>query len=755
MKVFSPRRISLWLALLVLTAWPAAGQARNAQSCLTADQMANYAARLEQIDEKLLAAADLSKGEAFALRSCRVQTLIDAGNTIEAADALAKLREELAGEPQQAFQTQLLTARLAARNGQFAGAAQALETARLLAGNPDVLQEVANVAGLLARRELPGQPANAATVLDAIMPVAETPPLPARTACALRLLAARIAMAQGDKAQVKTQLDAAERLLNAHPADFPGDALVTFGQAKQEAGLPGAARWYLAGADIAGKNNDQPLLSRSMGLLGSLSEQAGQWDDALAHTRAALLHAQAARDQELIFTWQWQQARILRGMRQLDGAIAMNRMAVETLQGFRADRIAEDPDFFRTRVRPAYLDLAELLLTKAAAAAPQEQAPLLRQAAATIELLRSDELKDYLKLPCLPVNNTDLLEQGAALQQTAILYLIDFDDHIGMIVRRGDTFLQFTAPVSTRQVKAEAFLLAKSISRRDNGYRESAERLYRWLLAPLEAQLPGIDTLIIVPDGATRSIPFAALFDGRAFLVEKYAVVMNQGLSITTTGESGDYGRKRFFLGGISEAVATYNAIPRVADELQAINRISPAELMQDRQFTTGQIKERLQNRPHPVVHLASHGQFSGDSSQSFILTWDGRLNIEDLSDIVKSGESDRETVDLITLSACSTAVGDDRAALGLAGVALKAGARSAVASLWNVDDEATERFFVTFYTILQSEKNLSKAAAIRATQLQYLSGAITADVPAEGQAPRDFSHPFFWAPFVLTGNWH
>lgn len=755
MKASFPQSISSWLILIVLTTWPTIGQARNAEGCLTTNRMINYAARLEQIDEKLLSAGALTQDEAFALRSCRVQTLIDAGDTAEAADALAKLREGTAAEPQRAVPTQLLTARLAARNGEIAAAAQALATARTLAGDADALNEVAVTAGQLATRELSGHPTDATILLDAVIPVAETPPLPARTACALRLLYARAAMARGDQALAQPQLDAAERLVNSHPAEFSGDALVTLGQARQEAGLPGAAKWYLAAADIAGKDNDPALLSRARGSLGSIHEQDGQWDEALVQTRAALFHAQAARDQELIFAWQWQQARILRGMRQLDGAIAMNRMAVETLQGFRADRIAEDPDFFRTTVRPAYIDLADLLLTKAATAKAEEQAQLLRQAVATVELLRSDELKDYLKLPCLPVNNTDLLEQGEALQNTAIVYLIDFDDRIGMILRRGNTFQQFATPVSTRQVKAEAFLLADSIGRIDNNYREAAERLYRWLLAPLEAQLAGTEVLIVIPDGATRSIPFSALFDGQKFLVEKYAVVMNPGLSITTTGAIGGYGQKRFFLGGISEAVAKFNAIPRVASELQAINHIYPADLMQDRQFTTGQIKEKIQSRPHPVVHLASHGQFSGDSSESFILTWDGKLNIEDLSSIVKSGESDNEVVDLITLSACSTAVGDDRAALGLAGVALKAGAKSAVASLWNVDDEATERFFVTFYNILQSQPNVSKAEAIRATQLQYLSGAITAAPVEPAQAPRDFSHPFFWAPFVLTGNWH
>ncbi|TLM63006.1 MAG: CHAT domain-containing protein [Deltaproteobacteria bacterium] len=752
MTFFATCRPAARLALLLLLAWPAAGL--GAADCRPDDRPVDYGAITRELDEKL-GAGGLSAEGVFDLRACRVQVLIDQGETAAAEEALGALQAEAAAAPHRAVRTRLLAARLAAGSGRTPAAAEALAAAMQQARTPEEAGEAGRTAGRLAGAELPRRPDHATLLLAAVLPATggETL-LPVKVEFALRLLAARAALAGGDRAAARGHLDRAEQHAAETPAAFPADALLALGKGLQEAGLPAARTWYQAGAAAAGQSGDAALLSLALGRLGHLDEQDGTWENALRQTRAALFHAQAVRDQELVFTWQWQQARILRGMRQLDGAVAMNRMAVETLQGFRADRIAVDPDFFRTTVRPAYLDLADLLLTKARDAAPDEKAALLRQAVATVELLRSDELKDYLKLPCLPVNDLDLLAQRDILRDATVVYLIDFDDRIGIVARKGDTLVHSDTPVSTRQVKAEAFLLAESISRVDDRFRESARRLYRWLLAPLEAQLAGSRVLIVVPDGATRAIPFAALLDGDRYLIEKYAVVMNQGLSVTTAGEGGRYGSRRFFLGGISEAVASFNAIPRVAEELQAINGLYPADLMRDRQFTTGRIKEQLQGGSHPVVHLASHGQISGDVADSYILTWDGKLNIADLSAIVKSGERQNEVIDLITLSACSTAVGDDRATLGLAGVALKAGARSAIASLWNVDDEATERFFVTFYDLLRNDRQLGKAEAIRTVQRQYLAGEIAAAPSAAGGPARDFTHPFFWAPFVLTGNW-
>jgi CHAT domain-containing protein len=141
------------------------------------------------------------------------------------------------------------------------------------------------------------------------------------------------------------------------------------------------------------------------------------------------------------------------------------------------------------------------------------------------------------------------------------------------------------------------------------------------------------------------------------------------------------------------------------------------------------------------VVHIASHGEFSSDARRSFVLTYDDRLGLNDLEQIIRPAQLRDAPVELLTLSACQTAAGDDRAALGLAGVAVKAGARSAFATLWYVNDEASTTLVTDFYRRLRDEPGLSKAKALQHAQVKLLSDPRT-------------NHPCLWAPYLLIGNW-
>nr|WP_203330417.1 CHAT domain-containing protein [Rhodovastum atsumiense] len=143
---------------------------------------------------------------------------------------------------------------------------------------------------------------------------------------------------------------------------------------------------------------------------------------------------------------------------------------------------------------------------------------------------------------------------------------------------------------------------------------------------------------------------------------------------------------------------------------------------------------------PYSVIHIASHGEFSSDPDRSFILTYDGRLTLDELEAAVKQGAFRDQPLELLTLSACQTAAGDDRAALGLAGIAIKAGARSAVASLWSINDEATSRLITRFYEQLHAP-GMNKAQALQTVQMELI------------REPR-FRHPGYWSPFLVIGNW-
>jgi CHAT domain-containing protein len=114
---------------------------------------------------------------------------------------------------------------------------------------------------------------------------------------------------------------------------------------------------------------------------------------------------------------------------------------------------------------------------------------------------------------------------------------------------------------------------------------------------------------------------------------------------------------------------------------------------------------------------------------------------VKELSELLRSREGRQsQAIELLVLSACDTATGDDRAALGLAGLAVKSGARSTIATLWPVKDKAAALMMTEFYKNLQKPQ-VNKAEALRQAQLHLLQKT-------------DFREPFFWSGVVLVGNW-
>ena len=172
-------------------------------------------------------------------------------------------------------------------------------------------------------------------------------------------------------------------------------------------------------------------------------------------------------------------------------------------------------------------------------------------------------------------------------------------------------------------------------------------------------------------------------------------------------------------------------------DELGSISDAYGGRMLLDAEFTRARFESAMADRQPAIVHIASHGQFTGDPATSFLLTHDGVLSMSELEQSVSARSIPLE---LLVLSACETAAGDDRAALGLAGVGLRAGARSAVGSLWNVSDAATALLFEDFYGRLHAP-GTSRAAAMRAAQQELLDSD-------------RFNHPFFWSGFLLINSW-
>ena len=272
-----------------------------------------------------------------------------------------------------------------------------------------------------------------------------------------------------------------------------------------------------------------------------------------------------------------------------------------------------------------------------------------------------------------------------------------------------------------------------------------AEALYTSLIKPLAGHLKnlGIKHLVFVPDGALGNIPLGALFDPQRerYLLEDYSVSIAPNLSLL--GEAPDEGEARPLLaGGLSESVQGFPAIPAVERELNGVSVIYPNSVMlKNDKFTSEAIRKNLLELPVDVVHLASHGEFLGRAEGCFLLTHDGRITLDELEGMIRPKKYVGLPVELLCLSACRTAAGDDRSALGLAGAAVKSGSRSVLATLWYVDDNAASDVMTRFHRTLMESPGLGKAEALRRSQLHLL------------EQDRN-THPNLWAPFVLIGNW-
>jgi CHAT domain-containing protein len=564
--------------------------------------------------------------------------------------------------------------------------------------------------------------------------------------------AARLALRRNDAAQATALLTRAVDTLERMPASYNrGMALVSAGSAvfEREGRIPAdaqavATRAFRSAAENADALHNATLSSLAQGGLAHLYERENRIEEAANLTDRAAFAAQQAAAPELSFRWDWQRARLARQRGQTDAALTSYRRAVAELQSVRQDIPVEYRDgrsSYRTTFGPVYLEYSDMLLRRASSD-PARGAPLIREARDTVERLKETELQDYFRDTCV----TSFLAKQRSIEAiapgTAVIYPIALPDRLELLVSIGDEQRQFTVPIPETALRDEVQRFRELLEKRTtNEYLVPARQLYDQLIRPMETVLAAhrVDTLVVVPDYTLRTIPFAALHDGKAFLMDRYATAIAPSLYLTDPRPLKS-GPGTALVLGISKSVQGYVDLPNVAAEVAAVHEIEGGEELLNDQFSRARFEAELRRVPYNIVHIASHGQFGNDPSQTFVLAFDGQLTMDDLERSIKFGERRDKALELLILSACETASGDDRAALGLAGVALKAGARSALATLWYISDKAAGELIVDFYRGLQSG-TVSKAHALQAAQR-----SLAAD-------PR-YAHPAYWAPFLLVGNW-
>ncbi len=488
---------------------------------------------------------------------------------------------------------------------------------------------------------------------------------------------------------------------------------------------------------------DPRIQSYALGYLGQLYEQLQQWENAKQYTQNALLLAQSIQADEISYQWQWQLGRIFKNQQPShpQNAIAAYNKAVQTLQSLRQDLVAvrQDVQFdFRDRVEPVYRELVDLLL--------QPQTPSLdnlKQAREVIENLQLAELDNFFRDACLeaqpqPIDQID--------PNAVVIYGIILTDRLEIIASFSqDKLFHYRTILPkaelTQLLKQLRFKLQKPYA--DQEIQQLSKQVYRWLLEPLQPQLKGNETLVFVLDDELRNIPMAALYDGQKYLIEQHPVAIQPGLQLL------DPKPLILPLNALSaglvyppECCTQLGTLPNVPQELQKIKDVVvDGEQILNEEFNQDNLEQQVNSIPFQVIHFATHGQFSSQAEKTFILAADGPINIKQLDNLVRSREQNQtHAIDLLVLSACETAPGDNRAVLGLAGVAVRAGARSTIASLWSLSDKSAVEFMGHFYE--QLVQGVSRAEALRQAQLAFLKDKDQYDAP------------IYWAPYILVGNW-
>lgn len=559
-----------------------------------------------------------------------------------------------------------------------------------------------------------------------------------------KAIAQQLPQLPSSRSSIYAQVNFAQSLIKLNEKSHKSTIKSTSKAAQATIAIPSILDTAIQQSEALG---DRRAESYARGILGHWYETNQDWTQAQIFTDTALELAQNIEADDITYQWQWQLGRLLQQQSEektqsqtaSTAAIAHYRQAFEILETLRGDLVSINPDLqfsFRESIEPLYRQWVDLLLRE-----DDPSTQNLAQARSVIESLQLAELDNFFREACISSRAVNIDQIDA---QAAVIYPILLPDRIETIVSFPQGQLKhYTQAVSKNTIENEINELRRRLVLPiAQLFRPSSQRLYDWLIRPLENDLAAsqVTTLVFVLDGDLKNIPMAALSDGEQFLIENYNLALTPGLQLLEPQPIQTKSLEAL-TGGLSEARQGFSALPNVLNEVEKIQDELPAQILLDEQFTSEGLAKAVNASSSPILHLATHGQFSSEKEETFILTWDERLGVDEFSRLLRNAELKQDSlVELLVLSACQTATGDRKAPLGLAGFAVRSGARSTVASLWLIDDEATSGLMKDFYGAL-SKSELTKAEALRQAQLQTLKNP-------------QFQHPYYWSAFVLLGNW-
>ncbi|MEH2014389.1 CHAT domain-containing protein [Nostoc sp.] len=507
-------------------------------------------------------------------------------------------------------------------------------------------------------------------------------------------------------------------------------------------------------AALAYQTRDDKLKQAQMlNYISLASQQLGEWQEAnkaITESMKLLETADLSSSAErLLIIAQALNTRgnVFRYYKNIQKAVADYTNTFKILQNLALQQKPLNRDFnYTSLLRESTQSWIELLFQSLEGKISEEN---LRKVLEIIEYMKINEFNDFVNT-AYSNSKIEQIEQSISKDNSTavILYPIILQKELQVIVKIPKQPLQsYTTQISRPEVEELLVELQKNLvdPTATKAVQVHSHQVYNWLLKPIESELQktGVDTLVFVLDGPLRNLPMAALYDGKQYLVEKYAVALSVGLQLQNPKP---LVQKQFkaLTAGLTQSLPEYpNFAPLLAIkseiELIAESGVSTTSLL-DQQFTRKALENEVNTASFNAVHLATPCQLSSIPENTFILAADGPINIIQFDSLFHSRDKSKpQALELLFLSACQTAAGDNNAAMGLTGVALQSGARNTLASLWQIDDESTALFIGAFYRELEGSK-ITKAKALRRAQLELLKHP-------------NYKAPCFWSAYVLFEN--
>lgn len=502
--------------------------------------------------------------------------------------------------------------------------------------------------------------------------------------------------------------------------------------------------------------------SFALGALGHFHECNNNYKLALNNTKKAILLAEQNRkDDDILYLWEWQLGRIFESLEKIPSAINAYERAYGILESLRDDILTGNRDLqfdFRDSIEPLYRHLVQLILEDEVSLSHNSFQGFIK-GLQVIDSLKLAELQNYLGDDCIltSINETGTSQISVNQisnqlnnldQDTAIIIPMIFQERLAILlslphqkIRRN--WVNINQSDFRKQIEL-FWTELESVYDISQSFKSFSQDFYDILIRPFEKDLDleKIKTLVFILDGNLRNIPMSALYDGEQFLIEKYAIATTPSFTLTTLNSSNLTESSVLALGVGKEsniAQETYPALPNVEKELQQISVSFPnSKLLLNEDFTRPNLQQEFQATTYPIIHIATHGKFGTIPEDSFLVMGNNqKLTITDLEEDIRNFNQNYKLLELLTLTACQTAIGDDRTTLGLAGITVQAGVKSTLASLWFIGDNYAKILITNFYDNLKL--GMSKAEALQKAQKNLIKQGFHAGV---------------WSPFVLIGNW-